>query len=44
MMVTRMGLDHPAEVGWTRELSPAQAAALGVDVAYWRQLPVSTRD
>jgi hypothetical protein len=36
MMLTRIGLDHPEVVGWTRELSPRLQAALGVDVDYWR--------
>ena len=38
MMLTRMGLDHPGEVGWTRDLSAEQKRSLNVDVEYWKDL------
>lgn len=35
MMQTRIGLDHPDVVGWTRDLSKRHQAKLKVDVEYW---------
>ena len=42
MMLTRIGLDHPDEAGgWTRSLDAEQQRALGIDVDYWRALPLA---
>ena len=35
LVMGRIGLDAPAQVGWTRELSSAVQKRLGVRVRYW---------
>jgi len=38
---TRIGLDHPEVVGWTRDLNQRARARLHLSVTYWRKLDLA---
>ena len=42
MMLTRIGLDHPNLVGWTRELGTYQQELTGVTVDFWKTLRIQS--